>query len=285
MGLVSMREWGRPTDIIAVKSALGGKVMFLGYWMLLVLLVFAPASGITAPSRCTSLPFVEEKLSKDERIEALMQRGAVCVRERNMAQVIATFSEVIGLDPNNIDAYINRGSAYVRSGLVELGLADFSHIIRKHPAVVQAWYNRGTAFLAAEQYDAAIVDLSETIRLKPEFARAYCNRGLARLRKSDYEGALSDFEQGLKEDARMPVCYFARGETRYKEGEYEEAVEDLTKGLEFSPAPQGYEMRARAFERLGMSDKALSDYEAALKMAPNYKSAQKGLERLSQKKD
>ncbi|ODS02552.1 hypothetical protein AUC71_01615 [Methyloceanibacter marginalis] len=83
----------------------------------------------------------------------------------------------------------------------------------------------------------------------------------------------------------MPVCYFARGETRYKEGEYEEAVKDLTKGLELSPAPQGYEMRARAFEHLSMSNKALSDYKAALRMAPNYKSAQEGLERLSQKKD
>ena len=108
---------------------------------------------------------------------------------------------------------------------------------------------------------------------------------MARLRKSDYEGALGDFEDGLKRDASMSVCYYARGETRYTGREYEEAVEDLTKGIELSPTPQGYEMRAQAFERLGMPDKALFDYQTALKLAPNYKSAQEGIERLSQKQE
>lgn len=263
---------------------------FLGSALVIVMLaavvITLPARpGLAAPNKCARLPFVDDTLSKKERVDALMEQGATCLKEGNLTQVIATFSEVIGLDPDNVDAYINRGGAYVRRGLIELGLADYSHVIRKDPSLMRAWYNRGTTFLAVKQYDAAIADLTETIRLQPDFARAYCNRGLARIRKSDYEGASEDLETGLKLDSKMVVCYYARGEIRFKSGEFEQAVDDLTKGLALAPAPQAFESRAKAYEQLGEEDKALADYEAALKLVPNYESAKEGIKRLQESKD
>jgi tetratricopeptide (TPR) repeat protein len=124
--------------------------------------------------------------------------------------------------------------------------------------------------------------LSEAIRLKPDFARAYCNRGLARLKKSDYEGALADLSVGIEKEADLPFCYFVRGEVHYGGGRYKEAVEDFTAGIRLSPNPQGYENRGKSLERLGERGRALSDYQAALKMAPDNKNAQEGVKRLSQ---
>ena len=46
----------------------------------------------------------------------LLQRAMACVREGKPIQSIALFSELIGIQPENLDAYLNRGSAYMQVG-------------------------------------------------------------------------------------------------------------------------------------------------------------------------
>jgi tetratricopeptide (TPR) repeat protein len=99
------------------------------------------------------------------------------------------------------------------------------------------------------------------------------------LKKSDYKGALEDLNTGIEKDADMPICYYARG--HYGGANYEEAVGDFTRVLRLSPTPKGYESRGKAFEQLGKRDEALSDYQAALKLAP----AQEALQRLTKRQD
>jgi len=236
------------------------------------------------PRKCASLP-VGEDLPKDARINALVKQGTECARERNLPGVIAAFSEVIGLDPNNMSAYLNRGTAYIQGGFIELGLSDFSYVIRKDPSILHAWYNRGSAFVAAGQYDAAIADLSEAIRLDPNFARAYCNRGLAWVKKRDYESALPDLERGIEKAVDMPICLYARGELHYLKGNYELAVQDFSKGIGVAPTLQGFESRAKTYERLGEHNKALADYKSALKIAPGHEHLVEAAKRLESSKE
>src|SRR5262245_37104414 len=154
-----------------------------------LILVFLPNFAI-AVEKCGNLPPLEEGLSKEEKVDALLKRATGCIHEGKLNQTIAILSELIGLDPNNMDGYLNRGSAYIQARQYELGLSDYSHVIRLHPETVEAWYNRGTAFVLLGQNDAGIADLNEAIRLKPQFARAYCNRAAGYVGKTDYEKAM-----------------------------------------------------------------------------------------------
>ena len=107
--------------------------MLLRILLTSLVLAVVPVQSFAA-QKCGSFPLPDEGASKEERIRALFQRGADCIRQGKPNQTIATFSEVIGLDPENVDAYSNRGSAYIQSGQFELGLADFSHAIRIKPS-------------------------------------------------------------------------------------------------------------------------------------------------------
>ena len=134
---------------------------------IIVLPMAAPAQSI----KCGNFLLLDDTVSKEQRARTLLDRGATCVREGKPLQLIAIFSELIGLQSNNTIAYLNRGNAYLQSGQFELDIADFSHIISVEPKMTEAWYNRGTGFIAGRQYEQAIADLTEAIRLKPGLAR------------------------------------------------------------------------------------------------------------------
>ena len=150
--------------------------------------------------------FWDDTVPKEQRADLLQRRALACVREGKPVKSIALFSELIGMQPDNLDAYLNRGSAYIQSKQFELGIADFSHVISVKPDLMEAWYNRGTAFVVAHQYERAIADLSEAIRLKPDTARAYCNRALAYMEKSDYDSAITDAARGIE---KIRAAHFA----------------------------------------------------------------------------
>ena len=171
-----------------------------------IALTLTVSSSVDAATyRCSDSPFFGDTVPKEQRVDLLRRRALSCVREGKPVKSIALFSELIGMQPDNLDAYLNRGSAYIQSKQFELGIADFSHVISMKPDLMEAWYNRGTAFVVAHQYERAIADLSEAIRLKPDSGRAYCNRALAYMEKSDYDSAITDSARGIEKDPRRPI--------------------------------------------------------------------------------
>jgi tetratricopeptide repeat protein 1 len=62
------------------------------------------------------------------------------------------------------------------------------------------------------------------------------------------------------------------------------AVDDLTKCLQLKPDYVGALVkRGEAFEQLGNSEKALADFRSALELAPDFKDARDGVNRLTSK--
>ncbi len=214
----------------------------------------------------------EEKLGKSDRVLALTRVASACVREGELVRGLAVFSEIIGIDPTNEQAYINRGTIYVKLGMVDEGVADYSQAISLNPEEANAWYNRGTALLSGHDLDRAIRDLTQAVRLNPNLARAYCNRGFAYQKKLHYENALKDLSIGIILDGGIAFCYFTRGDLHFQRGKYCQAIEDLSRGLELKPEiAAALSQRARAYEHIGDRDKALKDYEAALKILKSQK--------------
>ena len=118
----------------------------------LIALTLMMSSDVSAAAEgCGSSPFFGDSVPKEQRVEMLLQRARACVLEGKPIQLIALFSELIGIQPENMDAYLNRGNAYIQTGQFELGIADYSHVISVKPDATEAWYNRGTAFVAAHQ--------------------------------------------------------------------------------------------------------------------------------------
>ena len=75
-----------------------------------------------------------------------------------------------------------------------------------------AFSNRGNAYFDKHDYDRAIADLNQAIKLNPNSVRAYYDRGIAYGAKGDPDHAIADFDDAIKLDPQE--CHRAQQSRR-----------------------------------------------------------------------
>ena len=93
---------------------------------------------------------------------------------------------------------MQRGTAAFRSGDYDLAIASFSEVLRLNPKDAAAFNMRAVAHAKKGDFDAAIADYTEAIRLDPKLVTAWFMRGKARQEKGDHENALADFNEAVR---------------------------------------------------------------------------------------
>jgi len=91
--------------------------------------------------------------------------------------------------------------------------------------------------------------------------------------------AIQDYSIVIKLNPRYnPKAYWRRGACLCEFGQYEQAIRDFSNCLQLIPKyGRVYFLRAKAYAKLGMIEKAKNDLKAAVKYDPKYASAAKDL--------
>jgi len=107
------------------------------------------------------------------------------------------------------------------------------------------------------------------------------NRGILRARLQDATGALADYSDAIAMDGSAAQAYLNRSATLIGLRRYSDAKNDADKAIQLQAAPLevGYFNRAVAEEGLGNVRAAYDDYNAALKVQPNFQPARDELTR------
>jgi len=102
--------------------------------------------------------------------------------------------------------------------------------------------------------------------------------------KGDYDGAIACFTQAIEINPQFAGAYYGRGVARAAKGDYDGAITDYSKYLEISPAQaDGYARRGFAKLRQSKDAEAQQDFDAAIKIDPNYEaSLQKQINEIKQ---
>lgn len=106
----------------------------------------------------------QEPLTTDT-LENLLITGMEKGIKGDYQGAIATFSQVITLDPQAVEAYYNRGVAYLRINEIEKAIADFNTAIGLNPNHAEAFVERGNVYLTLDQKDKGIQDLQTALNL------------------------------------------------------------------------------------------------------------------------
>jgi len=133
-------------------------------------------------------PAANQAEALTDRTDALVNAGTAYMRNRELDNAIARFSEAIQLNPKLGIAFLNRGVAYSYKGDLDREIADYTAAIRLDPDLFYAFLNRANAYANKGDYGLAIADYSEVIRRDPKAARAFCSRGRAKLKINDTSG-------------------------------------------------------------------------------------------------
>ncbi len=125
---------------------------------------------------------------------------------------------------------------------------------------------RGVSFLPKGEYDAAIAEFNEAVRLDPNDAEAYRLRGDAWGFKRDNDKAIADYDESIRLDPNDPRAPSARAilvEAKLKSA----AIAPLDDAVRRKPKdPSVYLARAEHFSDIGQLDKAIADYNEAIRL-------------------
>ncbi len=130
-------------------------------------------------------------------------------------------------------------------------------------------FRRGVCLRLMGRYGDAVAALTEAINLNPDLAEAYFRRGICFYNMDEEDLAVLDFKHAGNIEYTDPRPKLWEGFAFAKKGEFHEAIrcygEALAQSDRYVPA---YVNRGLAYMMLDENDKALTDFNAALRLEP-----------------
>ena len=125
--------------------------------------------------------------SKAEKVREKLELGQKYLTEQNYTEAVASFTEAIGLDPENITAYVGRAQAYEGMEQYDDAKADYTAAIEKaeDQPYLQTMAYVGRAELFATTGDDAA-------------AKADYDKALEALNRVELDGKDETFRQGIQ---------------------------------------------------------------------------------------
>ena len=210
-------------------------------------------------------------------------------------------------EPKDADGYSRRGAALAARRDYEAAIRDFDKAIALAPDQARYYYQRSEARIALKQPFLAMADLDETLKRQPGDADALMSRGELKLAGQDRDGAAHDLDAAsaalpVQADERLRLArdeerlerfdlviaeidrwlpshldeaetaqgYTIRCWARANQGkDLDKALGDCNRAIRTLRTPADLENRGLVYLRRGEYDRAIDDYDAALKLRPN----------------
>lgn len=134
----------------------------------------------------------------------------------------------------------------------------------------RAWYERGLALAKKKEYEQAVTAFTHVVDLEPGYIEAYFARALAYERSGKAAGssaALTDLDRVLRDRPDHADALLTRAALLSRVKRADDAIADLSRYILLRPRdPLGYLNRATVFHLKKEYGKAISDYDAAIKL-------------------
>ncbi|WP_309738743.1 trypsin-like peptidase domain-containing protein [Chamaesiphon sp. OTE_20_metabat_361] len=204
-----------------------------------------------------------------------LENGAEVIRDANLA---------LRSDPKSADAYALRGAGKIGSGDSEGAFADLDRAISLNPRNSRSYLYRGYAQMQYADPTQALRSINQAIAIDLNLGDAYSVRAVAKYLLGDPQGAESDFQRALQINQKSFLTYVYRGFIQVNAGN-KAGFNDLATGIAISPNnPLGYSLRGQAYSSIKDYNRAIAQFDIALKLKPNYDSvyAYRGIVRMQQ---
>lgn len=215
-----------------------------------------------------------KSLTFNQDSDAYGARGLVYLSDNQVQSAIRDFTTSIRLDSNHVKSYINRGLAYYTKGDLTEALADFDKALHLDSSKISAYTNRGAVYLFKGELGSAIADYSKAISLDPTNGSHYINRGMTYVLKEEFDLAFADLNKAITLNDYPASAYLHRGNAYYQLGNLELALADLNVAIMAETInseiinSETYHLRGRIYSDKGDYERAIKDYEQAIKLSP-----------------
>ena len=146
------------------------------------------------------------------------------------------FRSAFDLGLHTADVYEGLGSTSAGLGMLDSAEVQFDRAVRADPSRGRSYYNRGIVRVQAGHMHEAVADLDTALaRLPGEAPMIHGIRGYALLQLGDCRSAVADFDRAVAGGVRDPGVRFGRGSCRLALADTAGAVQDFEATLRLDP--------------------------------------------------
>jgi tetratricopeptide (TPR) repeat protein len=205
----------------------------------------------------------------------LQFRGALYTRSKKWGLAILDLTSAIDADPVGASLYLERGKLWIKNDRIESAIRDFSTCLKLDSTCFRARFHRARAYLMDKDVDRAFRDfdaLLDDSNVVVNRGEIFFMRGCSLIVKQDYRKAVEEFTHAIEESPRNGTYYFNRGNALVDLGEHDLALHDFTAVMELDSSLQLVAKlnRANCYSSIGMTRKALKDYDGVVLNAEAY---------------
>jgi tetratricopeptide (TPR) repeat protein len=225
-------------------------------------------------------------------------RGRVLAALGRPREALASFDEVLQLDPAYEDAYFERAVLHRTLEDPLTALADLDRAIALNEAFADAHYNRADILADLGDVQQATLALDTVLDINPGHLNGRINRAVLRIETGDLNGAADDlriagsirpedagvwaavgllrtelgdhldaekaYDRALHLDPRLVAAWANRAVLRFTVGRVEEAISDLDRAIEIDDSPALRVNRGIGHHQVANYTGAITDYDHAL---------------------
>ncbi len=238
---------------------------------------------------------------------AYYNRAWCYFKTSNFPNALLDLNKAIGINDSDAEAYRLRGMIRVKSGNYNSALQDYEKALALTPNDKMIINSIGVVMEKTENWEQALSYYEKAVQIDNTYqtainnykrmqekvqelrntlpstskttlnAKDYFDIGLQAADEGDYETAIRYYSQCLELNPKSQPAYTHRGWAKYMRGNYAEAIEDLTKAIQINGSKWGYNQRGQAFLRLNKFEEAANDFQKALTLDPDYRTAKENL--------
>ena len=107
----------------------------------------------------------QDSTRNNQKLKIYFQKGLKLIEQKEYAQAIRIFNEIIKIQPNNQYGYFFRGFSYFRLKMFQQAKVDFDKSIQLDPSISYSYFFRGITNYALGDRRGAIIDLQTATKL------------------------------------------------------------------------------------------------------------------------
>ena len=173
--------------------------------------------------------------------------------------------------PANAALFSKAGEASKKK-LYDQAISLLREIVETDPGDFPVWLELGTTYFIQKRFVEAEMAFTEALKTHPDYTVALISLGRLRIARQNFVGAIEVLTQAVKVQPASPQANYFLGEAYLQVKLGSKAVPYLNEAIKLDPGgmADAHLRLAALYNARDLKDKAAAEYEAFLKMRPDY---------------
>jgi len=207
--------------------------------------------------------------------------GLMLLRQKKPAEALPELKRAAELAPRDPENLAHLAATLQLLGRTDEARDQYNQALQVDPANVSALTGLAALDLAANHLDDAESDCRRAIAVAPKDPKTHATLADVLQNKGDVDGSVAEYRLAVALDPSVPALHFALGSALFKNHDVTGAIPELAEAARLDPSAYHHDQLGVAYATAGNMAAARQEFEASIRVNPNYAPAQKHIGMLS----